>query len=299
MALRASEMVAITTGTTNLTLEAAANESFVVRDIRFYDTGDSACDVKVTVDRKSVLQLKAPGLWNLLNTNANDEEVSIWDVCRDAGLTPSIPVASGQKLTLSGGVANSFIEVVYDLYDADDVRPTDDNGSESNRHILFQVISNSAVPTVAGDLDIDTSDLDSEFINFPATVVPANHTIRLLGIFGSPVRKGSGSAVNQYSSRLRFLRDRTDIFDQDLNGMLYTGDNVINTSGASYIAEASRVQIGSAGVPPKIINFASPPVFSAGEELNVICSILETTGGNDLAAGDVKVGLVLDVAKAG
>lgn len=296
MSLRQSGMVEVTSGTDAIALQMESNESCMVREIYYYVDGAQAEDIKVSVDRKVVLQFKAPSGWYLLANNYNGGYKSLMQYMAERGMFPQVPVGSGQKLTVTAPGASNYMAVVYDLYDADDIRPDMRNGSQASEYDLFQVISNSAAATAAGDIDLDDSDLDSIFPDFPGgDVVPGRYTMSLLSLFGTGYARGDGSDNTFQSTRLRMLGDRVDIFDKDLEGLLLRGDSSYTTDGADYDTIVGRMVMGLQYQDPKIVTFDNPIVFREGSELNVKMTVLENTDGDTLPANDLKVGMHFNV----
>ena len=296
MGLRRSGMVAKTSGTTTLSLAAGANESFRVRELHYFPATAAAEDVDVSVDRKRILQFKAPSAWRLLGSLHDTGYASIVHELIMRGLFPTIPVASGETFEVSGGAASSYMEAVYDLYDADDVRAHEPNGSKSKAYRLFQVISNVAAVTAAGDVALGQSDLDSVFPAFPGgAVVPANTRMKLLALFGSGAEHGDGSDPEGHTTYLRLLKDREDILDQSLTGMSLVGDTTVTADALTYSSKASRLACGQQYVPPRIITFEDPPVFDEGTELNATITVAAGAGGTNFEAAGLKLGLIFDV----
>jgi hypothetical protein len=300
MGLRNPNMVETTTGTTDLELEMSSQESALVKSIRWHEPDGVAEDLKLTIDRKSVLQIKAPAGWRVCGGKRYDGYMPICDVLAEHGLWPYIPLGSGQKLTLTGGTANDVIEVVYDLYDADDMRPDMDNGSASSRFPLIQFVSNSSIVTSAGDWELDQSDLDAEFIDFPGgKTVPGNTRMEMLALFGAAASKGTGAAHSQDVERLKFLRDRVALFDDDLAGIYYQGDVSVTAADVAYKTIVGRMSAGLQYIPPAIIVFPTPLVFHAGDEMNIFAVVDEENAGGDFAAGEIVLGMLFDVHRLG
>ena len=298
MGLIRSGMVETAAGTNALSLEMQAGRSARIRDIRYSFLSAAAEDFTAKIGRKSIMQFKAPSGYYLLAEIALTRMMSIWRAFRAKGVAISIPVGEGETFGLTAPGSNNFAEVVYDLYDAEDVSPSEPNGSKSREYHLFQMISNTAAPTESGDEALDFCDLDSQFPNFPAgEVVPAGTEMRLLGLFGSPVTKGDTSNQDQITTHLKFLADREDIFDMDMTGLLYQGDVSHVAATTVYAADASRLTLGVAAAMPDVIVYDDPIVFGPGTELNVLATILETTAANDIAAKAIKLGLLFNVVK--
>jgi hypothetical protein len=293
-------MVERTSGVTELTLECPKNKSFLVRDIRYFPNAEAAEDIKVRIDQRTICQFKAPVAWNLLSEVPLSQTDSLAKLFRQVDLFPTFPVAPGQTFSVTGGAATSFMEVVYDEYDAQDQKASDFNGSECPNYRTFQVISNSGVLATAGVLELNQSDLDSMFPAFPGGEdVPSGFEMRLRALFGAPVTKGTGAANGEYTTYLRLLLDREDITDRDLTGITFIGSSAHTAATTMYRSGKSRLAIpqqyfgGSLIVPPE------PLIFKAGQELKTYVTIARTGAGADFVAAELKLGLVLDVYRVG
>jgi hypothetical protein len=291
-------MVEVAEGTSSLELKAEAGTSLQIVDISFGVDGAQAEDITLSIDRKAIHHFKFPSGWYGLAEFPASSYQSLYRYLRKKGLIRPIPVGEGETVSVTAPGANNTLEVVYDLYDAGDIVPNMYNGSKSDRYDLLQIISNSAAISADGDADLDQSDLDSEFPGFPGgEVVPGRTQMLLKGLFGTGVSEGTGAAVGIYTDRIKFLADREDIFDKDLNGLLYVGDLSRTTATAAYGTDHGRLDIGRQYVEPKIIQFDDPIVFGPGEEVDISVECVESTDGATLAAGEIKLGMIFEVQR--
>jgi len=292
-------MVESTSGTTALTLEARSGESLLVKSIDNTAAASAAESISISIDRKRIMQFVAPATWNLLANLFPTGYHSIESVLRSLGLLAPIPVAEGETLEITAPGASDYLSVEYDVYDAGDIKSGLHNGSNGQSYDLIQVVSNSGVRATAGDLALDQSDLDSLFPAFPGgSVVPARTTMTLKALFGCPVTKGTGAANGEYTTKIKLLKDRSDILDKDLLGIDYLGSVAHTAATTVYGAVAGRISTNVAFVKPRVFVFDTPPVFEAGSELNVFATLGRTGAGADFVAGEVKLGMLFDV-KAG
>jgi len=293
-----SGMVERTSGTDALSLEMPSGKSAIIRDLYLYMAAAGAEDLTITIDRKVVMQFVAPSGMYLLGGNRVGGYIPIMDTMRQAGLFPEIPLAEGEKLEITAPGANNYMEAVYDMYTAEDVKSTDANGSKSDYYRLFQVVSNSGVRATAGDLALDQSDLNTVFPAFPGgDVVPANTVMDLHALFGAASTKGTGAANGEYTTYVKALADREDIFDLDLGGITFLGDATYVTADVKYETIAGRIGAGVQHAPPRIIKFDPPIIFNPGAELNMYATLVRTGEGGDFVAGDVKLGMVFNVSR--
>ena len=300
MALRQQNMVEVATGTNALELQAEAGESIRVKRIQYYSVAPAAEDVDISVDRVRVMQWVAPSGLNLAFSRPQDGIRSIIEQLWLLGMHPTIPVAEGQVLTCTAPGSSNFLEVTYDLFDAGDVQANEPNGSRGTTYDLFQVVSNSAAVTAAGDVALDQSDLDRVFPDFPGDpIAPSRQTFDLTALFGGPASRGDGAGSHtQDVERIRMIADRVDLFDKDLNGFLYQGDTAITAATVDYTGSAGAITAPDDGVPPRLRTFDQPLRFTGGSELNVFATVDEDNAGGDLAAGDIVLGLLFRVQRS-
>jgi len=292
-------MVATHTGATALSLAMPAGESALIKNLRLSFGSALAEDVTVTIDRKKIIHFKGPADWGILAGCEAPRWESICDEIKRHGLFPTIPLGEGETLGITAPGVNHWMSVEYDLYDAGDITPNMPNGSKSNQYRMFQVISNSGVRATAGDLALDQSDIDAAFPAFPGGAsVPANTRMELLALFGSPWSHGTDTDNGEYTTYLKLLKDREDILDKDLRGMVYQGDWTFIANNVSADKMSSPIWVSRGFTSPCGIYVFDPPVvFNAGEELNVYATLARTGAGGDFTAGQVKVGLLFDVFK--
>ena len=234
--------------------------------------------------------------WNVLRDLNVLTYIPVAKVLKRLGLWPTFPVGKGQTFSITGGASGDYIAAYYDLYDAEDVSPGEPNGSDADVYRMIQMISNAGVRATAGDLQLNQSDIDSVFPAFPGgEVVPANTEMALLALFGSGVTKGTAAANGEYTTKLKFLADREDMFDKDLTGLDYLGDVAHVAATTEYETQIGPLALGIATMVPKIITFPDPIIFKAGEEVNIFATLARTGAGADFVAAELKLGLVFDV----
>jgi len=290
--------------TSALSLEAHANESFLVRGIwAGRITTDGYLSVKV--DNFSI------GYWRRAGKRGNElggmrlgyEGINLMDLLVKRGLPFTIPVAEGQTLNLSAGDGIGSYQILYDIYDAGDVRPDMPNGTACKTFGFIQYLRESAVLDASGDLLLDTSITPAEFPDFPAgKTVPANMEIKLHGIEGSPVADFSSTDNGFYSTYLKMVREREVLFDEDNKGIEFLGNSAATTA-AQYSKPQSLIgsvgEITMADTERKVQEpywFDPPLVFGSGEELLIYMSFVKV-GIHTMAADLSDIGLILEVNK--
>jgi len=290
--------------TSALTLEANANESFLVRGIWVGRiTTDGYLTVKV--DNFTV------GYWRRHGKRGNElggmrlsyTGINLMDLLVKRGLPFTIPVAEGQKLSLSIGDGIGSYQILYDIYDAGDIRSDMPNGTSSKTFAFIQYLRETTVLAASGDMLLDTAITPAEFPDFPAgRAVPSNMEITLHGIEGSPVADFVSAGNGFYSTYLKLVREREVLFDEDNKGIEFLGDAAA-TGAAKYnkvqslIGSVGEIALASTDQEVKEPLWFDPSlVFAAGEELLVYMSfvkLLEHTMAADLS----DIGLILEVNK--
>lgn len=290
--------------TSALTLEANANESFLVRGI-WVGRITTAGYLSVKVDNVSV------GYWRRFGKRGNELGgmrlkyfgLNLMELLVKRGLPFTIPVAEGQKLNLSVGDGVGAYQVLYDIYDAGDIRKDMPNGTECKTFGFIQYLRETNVLTASGDMLLDRAITPAEFPDFPAgKSVPINMEITLHGIEGAPVADYSSGENGFYSTYLKLVREREVLFDEDRLGIQFLGDTTATAAakyveGESFIGSVGEIALNSTDQQVKEPLWFDPPLlFLAGEELLVYMSFVKE-GTHTMAADLSDIGLILEVNK--
>lgn len=289
-------------GVTSLSLEAKSGESFLAR--RIYCEPNSADTYLVLrVDRKTVAAFRTYGRGGNQLGHIKDSEfpLNLTEFLESHGINVTIPVAEGQTLTIDSINAATEIVIVYDKYAAGDIRADMPNGSAAKEYTFLQYMESSATLSASGDLLLDTSLSPAEFPDFPCgKVVPARHTIKMLGLVGNTYCKGvSGS--NQFATTfVKLVKDRETMFDSDRNGILFKGQRSGGMTD-SYQAAFSliggchdgRQENGKADIGYPLL-FDPPLSFVSGEELLVYVTGA-LTGTESLVGSKIDLAAILNV----
>jgi len=265
-------------------LEAKTGESLRVKRIECIpSTNDTYLTVRV--DRVTVAFYRVKGKsGNHLSTILTGYlKRNLMEFLADAGLNVTIPIAEGQTLNIERYAETGNVMVIYDRYSAGDVLATDPNGSESNAYTFMQYAKVGTAPTAPGDALIDTSLSPSEFPDFPCgKVVPARHTIELMGVAGCPFNDGAGGPIGFATSFMKFIKDREVLFDTDRNGIPFDAQDAAATAlsygcNFSLIGPGTEILVNTNAITPGPPLMFDPPLrFEAGQELNVYLTIVET-----------------------
>lgn len=288
--------------TAGVTLEADSGESFLVKAI-YVGIVTTASYLSVKVDNFSVAYYLAFGKRGneLGGVRHSTHGLNLMKILVDRGLPFSIPVAEGQKLTIPALDGAGKMQVLYDRFDAGDIRADMPNGTGSKQFGFIQYLRESAVITASGDMLLDKAITPAEFPDFPAgRAVPAKMSIKIHGVTGCPVADAASGSNLFYTTYLKMIRDREVLFDEDRHGFPFTG--YADASGSAYYSKVQSI-IGCVGEHPAPFNYdnAEPPLFfdpplefTSGEELLVYLTWVKV-GTRTMAANLPAVALILEV----
>lgn len=217
------------------------------------------------------------------------------------GLFRGFPIGEGQTMTLTGvNQAGCLQLIIYEEHDAGDILPSMPNGTEATEYEFLNYGRVAANIVTSTSTIYSTSQSPAQFPDFPfGKDVPAGYRIDLMGILASDIVDDRGSDDCMNSDYLKFIKERTTLFDKDKNGLFLKG--IIGTTDADQVVARGYSVIGNySDVDQKPPMLFDPPIaFNAGEELGVY---LTTTAGasqsaSDLVVADVEVCLIERVVK--
>lgn len=305
--LKQNNCVKLLTAATGGDLEADSGESFLVKAI-FNALPKTKTDTYLTIkiDNVTVGYYRCVGKSgnHLGGASSSTIACNLMRFLVDRGLPFSLPVAEGQKLNVSRAAGTGKIIVLYDRFDAGDIRADMPCGTDSKNYGFIQYLRESALLTDDGDMLLDTSITPAEFPDFPAgKAVPAKMRIKLHGIAGCPVANFASADVGMYTTYLKLTREREVLFDENRRGFLFWGDDqtaqtAIYTLGKSIIGSgAVYAEFNSfwANQPP--LMFDPPLVFESGEELLVYLTWVKA-GAGVMTANLADVALILEVERS-
>jgi len=257
-------------------IEAPAGQSLLIKGI-YCQPSSNDTYLTLQTDRVTV------GFWRLKGQSGNHLshirtaviESNVMEFLAAKGINVSIPVAEGQVFTVSRYAEAGRVVLVFDRFDAGDIRADMPNGSDAKEYTFMQYMNIVMGRTDSGNALFDASLSPAEFPDFPCgKVVPANHRITMLGLVGCPWRDGQSGGIGLYTTHIKLIREREVLFDEDRNGIpfdayLHTGSTALYAAGFSLIGAGRRMgQSGHSGTGDPLI-FDPPLVFEAGVELNV------------------------------
>jgi len=284
------------------TLQADAGESFLIKRIIIGVTAATGYPV-LRVDRKTVGCYRggAQGLSHLGHSQDTMLQMNLIDWLASKGINMTIPVAEGQRFTIERAADAGDVTVVYDMYDAGDIRADMENGTDAKSYNFIQYMTASAALAADGDHLLDVSLSPGEFPDFPCgKVVPARTTIDILGIAGAPFSEAGGATGEITTNYIKLVKDRETLFDEDRNGIPFFGKDSVDTD-VEYITDMSLigdcVSIGADLADPSYglpLLFDPALHFESGEELLVYLTVAWATDAT-LAVAHVRVALIMHV----
>lgn len=218
------------------------------------------------------------------------------------GLLTGYPVAVGETFMLTGvKQANAIQMVTYEVYDEEDMKAEDPNGSRSLEYVFVNYGNTGAAIAAPGSHVYNTTLNPGEFPDFPfGKVVSAKTEVDLIAILASDFAPSENDATDyQYTQYLKMIADRETLFDEDRNGLLLLGPSGINVGGRDRIGEGQSV-IGNYSDVDFNLPFRFPLALTylAGDDLDIY---MTTAGGGaykNINIADHEIGLILQVRRA-
>jgi len=283
-------------------LEANAGESFLIKAL--YVVPVSGNDyLTLKVDRKTV------GVYRILGRSGNHLDrmqidyvyKNLMEFLTSKDINCTIPVAEGQSFTVSTTGNTPVVVIVYDTYDAGDIRADMPNGTASKEYMFMQYMDYAATIAASSTVELNVSLSPAEFPDFPCgKAVPANTEIDILGLVGCPCGTGISASNVIGSSYVKLVKERETLFDEDRNGIpfFYQWGQFGETSywsDFSLIGPCTSLDTSTYNVTlgdPLMFNPALN--FKAGEELLVYMSFV-LAGTRTLALNSIDLAAIMRV----
>jgi len=265
-------------------LEAKTGESLRIKRIECIpSTNDTYLTIRVDRVTVGFYRIKGKSGNHLSTMLSAYLKRNLMQYLTDMDVNVTIPIAEGQTLTVTRYAETGNVIIIYDRFSAGDVKDTDPNGTASKLYTFIQYAKVGTAPTASGDALISTSLTPAEFPDFPCNkVVPALHTIELLGILGCPFVDGAAGPVSFATSFLKLVKDREVLFDSDRNGLPFDGQAAAATalaygSNFSLIGPQTEVLVNTNAIANgEPLMFEPPLKFEAGQELNAYLTVVKT-----------------------
>jgi hypothetical protein len=286
MALKEPLMVRTVTGSADLTLQAKVGESLLIKGIKVF--ASSAEYVTAKIEKTTVGYFRVSNTYgnHLFFPKVGTSTKNLLDLLYEKGIFTGFPVGEGETFVLSGANGSGDVkQVIYEIWDAGDKKPEDPNGSKSKEYFILNYGDTGVTIDAAGDFRYGRSLIPVEFPQFPfGADVPAKTTVELYGICGKEVGvRNSTPATAIYTQRLKMVKERIVLHDEDRNGFLFDYSNVTGSAG-TYTA-GGRSNIGNYDhLDDRLpLFFSEPLMFEAGEELNIYVTVAEPVDGSSIA----------------
>lgn len=298
MALRNPFMVKNFVNVTTGELKADVGKSLLVKDVYVRSVADGYVTFKI--DRLTVgyFRVDTDKLGNLLHYPLTDlEKKTILGLLGEKGLFNGYPIAEGQTFEISGlGSSALTATVIYEEYDAGDITPAMQNGTEAEEFVYIAFGDCGAVINAAGEFLYKNPRIPSEFPAFPfGADVPPRMAIDVLGILASERGADDGTTAANYirTQYYKLMRGREVLFDQDRRGLYAQGSTV--AVGGTFEPENGFGVLGEYSDTARRLPlfFPTPLTFEAGDELGVyvVTEAAATPGRFEL--DEQEIGLIL------
>lgn len=304
MALKRSDMVAVSTSASSFTLTPDMGESILVKDIQIVPNAAVQEYLTVRTGRKTVgyFHIGTSALNQLPLRKQAEPMKTVISYLQEKGIDMTFPVGEGESIVFSTTNTYTLLVVRYEVYDANDILPTRLNGSKAEEFIFMNYGTNAASITTATETRLTSYHNPVEFPAFPfGEIVPAKTEITVLGVgFPDVTRTGATHGTDDiYTNRLKFVRDREVMFDAALTGLWVRGltlGGAANTTTYYNLGTSDLSYNGSSMYVPFTL-FSSPIKFEAGEELAIFVSTLLDNGGGTISANELFCALPMHVKR--
>ena len=304
MALRKRNQIYTSLGVSEISLEAKADESFMVKSV--YVQNPTGTSITLRTGRTSVGFFRTSGaLGNHLffPPGGADAQVlenhNLLSLAFSQGWFRGYPVPAGYTFSGSGPATAGCVQsVLYDEYDPGDITADMPNGPDSVELDYVSYGNTGAGISSAATTNLDTSVNDSEFAAFPfGAVVPSNSEIRwhciLASSFAPTANDGTDDIATQY---LKITRDREVLFDKDRNGLPYY--QALGAQSADAISQGAALggnQSDTDDRSPFIL--PEPLIFSGGQNVAVEWTTHIDGSGQTLDVGDQEGGFFTTIVR--
>lgn len=301
MALLEKNRVKTITASGGGTLAADADESFRIRDLFCVpSTNDTYLTLSIKGTTVGKIRVKGKSGNHLPFPHVKTAQVyelvtgGLFAWARRLGLDLSIPLASGETLTISRYAEAGYVAVVYDRYDAGDVKPTEPNGSMSPVRRYVHYGENSAAVT-GSPASVNTSLIwtGGEQFPFDGSAVAEKNVFRLLAILASPSAHGDGSANKGYSTFLKLIHRNNVLFDEDQNGLPLKGNSAATADAADYTSLGSVIGPLTAENPAPGLWLPDPITLAEGDKLTTQVIVADAAA-SGIAASELDVAYLME-----
>ena len=292
----------------SFTLKADTGESFLVKDIFLIKGGSDYCAISIDRDTVGFFRTQSHTLRSHLFPPKEQSGLSytgvrsirsktLLSLMIEKGFFKGFPVAEGQKFVISPYPETTSLGnvlVIYEKYDAGDIKKEDINGSEAKEYVYVAYGRISEEVKSAGEYVYDVMINPEEFADFPfERECPAKTEIELLGIIGWEAISISDASNYTYTKYLKLFKGRKLLFDTEKKGLpmyqwyLSGTTGQVGGRGLSVCGQYTEVDYRL----PLI--FDTPITFTAGEELRIVLDVGAVGSGNAFSDRFLELGVIL------
>jgi hypothetical protein len=211
------------------------------------------------------------------------------------------PVPKGEKLTISGAASATSVQlVVYDEYEADDIKADMPNGQQSKELTFVNYGNTGATIAAAGDNAFDTQVNPAQFIQFPfGADVPADTEITVYGVLASDFAPLECDGTDGIGTKfLRLSRDEDVLLDDDRNGLLMYAKDYGSALVGDYVGKGYSVLGNYSDVDFRMPFFFDPALtFTIGEELLIELTTVIKGAGKNILVTDQEIGVIMKAVR--
>jgi len=292
----------------SFTLKADTGESLLVKDIL---TIGNTCDyITISIDRDTVGFFRAEK--HTLNSHLYSSRLAgkvefsgllsaksktLLSLMVERGYFKGFPIAEGQKLIITPYPDSGKIDkivVIYEKYDAGDIKKEDVNGSEAKEYVYIVYGRISEEVKEAGEYVYDVMVNPEEFADFPfERECPAKTEIELLGITGWEAISVADASNYTYTKYLKLFKGRKMLFDSEKKGLPiyhWYWSGLSGQVGGQAFGVLGQYTVKDYRLP---LLFDTPVKFSSGEELRLILEVGAEGDGNAFSEEFLELGLIL------
>jgi len=142
---------------------------------------------------------------------------NLFDVLKAHGVELTYPVSAGEKFILKFTNVVDYVRVIYDVYEAGDIKSEMPNGSKSETLTYMAILTNKEAITTEDYYTLDKMLNPAEMPDFPIDIVPSGYQIKVHSIGVIPQLEGSGTDTAE-TDYLRLWYRRQVLFDPDRAG---------------------------------------------------------------------------------
>jgi len=292
----------------SLTLEAKTGESLLIKDVLIFRATDDYCIFSIGRDTVGFFRLNnhvcgshlyPPRTVTSTGYSASEKirSHSLISLLVRKGLFNGFPVAEGEKFVISPytkGKALTYALIIYEKYDAGDIKSDMPNGSEAKEYIYVAYGRPSETVKSSGTYTYDVMVNPEEFADFPFEgECPAKTEIELLGITGWEVISVADASNYTMTKYVKLFRGRKLLFDIDKKGIPMYQHYTTGLSGISCASGFSLLGQYSNKDFRLPLLFDTPIKFAPGEELRVSVEVEAEGSGSEIDGEYLELGFIL------